>query len=350
MDNRKITIPIVIVLIIAVVSLGVAFAAFSTTLNINGTAAVESTTWDIFFTSQDDGPKPTQSTTVPAANISTGGTTAENISASYVATTYTWNASFKSPGDRIVYTIYVKNGGNYNAQVSNIVKPAVQCTTDPQNACQYISYNLWTDSTGTTPLTTSFTVDAGDTEVFYLIAELSSSYGGNDGSGLVQSDLTTDAISATVTFQQTSSAISNNAGNGGNGGNSPANITYYGKIDTEQGTSADWVNSLSDLSAQDAYIKSSGGESFTCLVYNSTEYCIGTSSTTSDLETLCQTLGWEYQTEVSSDPIGSCNYFVGYDVAAYINLTETKSVDVSGLSGTNCGIDPLNHSPATYCN
>ncbi len=225
MENKKITIPIVIVLIIAVVSLGVAFAAFSTTLNINGTAAVESTTWDIFFTSQDDGPKPTQSTTVPAANISTGGTTAENISASYVATTYTWNASFKTPGDRIVYTIYVKNGGSYNAQVSNITKPAITCTNDTKSACSHLSYNLYTDNAGNTPLTTSFTVDAGETEVFYLIATLDSSYGGNDGSGLVQSDLTTDAISATVTFQQSSSAVSNsNSGNsGGNGGgNTPS--------------------------------------------------------------------------------------------------------------------------------
>ena len=62
MENKKITIPVIIILVIAVVSLGIAFATFSTVLNINGSADVAATSWDIFFTTEDDGAKPTQST------------------------------------------------------------------------------------------------------------------------------------------------------------------------------------------------------------------------------------------------------------------------------------------------
>ena len=280
MGNKKITISIVAVLVIAIISLGIAFATFSTTLNINGSATVESTAWDIYFTTAaTNGAKPTTSTSMPSNTISTNSNTVTNATASILATTFTWHADFKTPGDKVVYTIYVKNGGDYNAQVSNIVKPAVQCTTDPDHACQYISYNLYTDSTGQTPLTTSFTVDAGDTEVFYLIAELSSSYGGNDGTGLVSSNLTTDSVSATVTFQQVSSAVTNGGNSGGNGGNSGG-----------------------EEPSQDIYLKTVSGEQNVCVLYNSTEYCFGRTTTSTDVSQFCTSIG-----ETSSSGEG-CNH------------------------------------------
>ena len=215
MKNRKITIIIVISLVAVIISLGVAFAVFSTTLNINGGAAVEATSWDIFFTTEADGTKPTQETTVPAANILTSGTAINNY-ASILATTFSWNASFISPGDKIVYTIYVRNAGNYNAQVSNIYTPAITCTNDSKNACNKLSYGLYTDNNGTTPLTTSFTLDAGETNIIYLIAKLDSSYGGANLEDLVTSNVTINTISATVTFEQVGSAITNNNSGGGN--------------------------------------------------------------------------------------------------------------------------------------
>ena len=153
MNNKKVTISIIIVLVLSVISLGVAFATFSTTLNINGSAEVEATSWDIFFTTENDGAKPTQETTVPNANIDPHGT-ATNNSATILATTFNWNANFKSPGDKIIYTIYVKNGGNYNAQVSSINTPQISCSNDTKNACQQLSYGLYTDTAGNTPLST----------------------------------------------------------------------------------------------------------------------------------------------------------------------------------------------------
>lgn len=199
--RRGFTVAIIAGLVVAVVGLGVAFAAFSTVLNINGSATVETSSWDIFFTTASNGTKPSTSTAVPAANISQSGSAVSN-SASIVATTFTWNASFTKPGDKIVYTIYVKNGGSYNAKVSGISTPAISCSNDTKSACTHLSYGLYTDSGGQNALSNSFTVNSGSTGVIYLIATLDSTYGGNDGSGLVSTAITTSTISATVTFQQ----------------------------------------------------------------------------------------------------------------------------------------------------
>ena len=204
--KRGTMIAVVAGLIIAVVSLGVAFATFSQTLNINGTATVQATSWDVYFTdAATNGTKPSSSTSMPSNTIDPSGTV-NNATASIVATTFTWSANFKSPGDKVVYTIYVKNGGSYNAQVSNISTPAITCTSDTKSACTHLSYGLYTDTARQNPLTTSFTVNSGATGTFYLIATLDNSYGGNDGSGLVSTPITTDNIPATVSFEQVGSA------------------------------------------------------------------------------------------------------------------------------------------------
>ena len=203
--NRGSVIAIVAALVVAVISLGVAFAAFSTTLNISGSATVQASSWDVYFTTTaTNGTKPGSSTDMPGGTIAPTGTT-NNATASIVATTFTWSANFKSPGDRVVYTIYVKNGGNYNAKVSNITTPTISCTTDPKSACSHLHYGLYTDSTGETALTNAFQVNAGQTGTIYLVAYLDSSYGGT-GADLVSTAVTTDAISATVSFEQVGSA------------------------------------------------------------------------------------------------------------------------------------------------
>lgn len=206
--KRGTTVAIVIALIVAIVSLGVAFAAFSTTLNINGTATVQATTWDIYFTGDGtDYTKPSSTGNLPAANIAPSGT-ATNDTATINATTFTWAANFKSPGDKIVYTIYVKNAGDYNAQVSNVVLPAISCTNDTKSACTHLHYGLYKNASGAsgTEVTTSDTIPAKGSATYYLVAYLDSSYGGNDGSGLVSTSITTSTISATITFQQTGNA------------------------------------------------------------------------------------------------------------------------------------------------
>ena len=334
MRNNKMTISIIAVLVISIISLGVAFAVFSTTLNINGSASVEATNWDIFFTTENDGAKPTQTTTVPEANITPSGTATNNL-ATIVATTFTWSANFKSPGDKIIYTIYVKNGGNYNARVSNISMPTITCTTDPKSACSELSYGLYTDTAGNTPLSTSFTVDAGDTEVFYLIAELSENYGGTSGANLVTTDVTSSTISATVTFEQTGTAVLNSGTTGGgtSGGNSGGSgssvstrylASYTYNSQTGEYT-YEWADDLDDLAEvqyynqiPNAYIKEVNNTISGCLKSSNEEYCLTGYETPSDFKQFCSNSGGtlEYEWE-DDDSLLYCYIDDGYISASY---------------------------------
>ena len=225
--KRGTTIAVVAALIIAVVSLGIAFAAFSTTLNINGTATVKATKWDIYFS--DTGAE--NSKTAASSSISSitpsntaGWTTTATGTGTYAsATTISWNASFKTPGDKVVYKFYVRNDGDYNAKVSNTPvsrqgsatgETAFTCTTgSPAQAettvCSHIHYGLYTDAAGTTPVAQNLQLSAHNNDEYYLIAWLDESYGGNDGQGLAPADVTTATISTTVTYSQDGSAVSN---------------------------------------------------------------------------------------------------------------------------------------------
>lgn len=303
MNNRKITISIIVILVLAVISLGVAFATFSTVLNINGSASVETSSWDIYFTTlASGGTRPSSSTAMPSNTITPTGTVSD-ATASIVATTFTWSANFKSPGDKVVYTIYVKNGGSYNAKVTSINTPTIQCTTDPKNVCSKLSYGLYTDSAGTTELTTSFTVDAGDTETFYLIAKLADDYGGTSGENLAGSDVTTSQISATVTFGQegiSSSSGGNSGGNSGGsgGGNTPALTTRYLASSTYNSSTGEyeeeWVDEINILSDPTLYIKESNNTKSACFNISSQEYCITKDTYPAELVQFCESIGGDY--------------------------------------------------------
>lgn len=87
--------------------MAVGYAAFSTSLNINGTASITSN-WDVEITDIVAGtPVGTASST--SAKVADGG-----LSASFGTT-------LKSPGDSITYTVTVQNKGDLNAKLSGIV-------------------------------------------------------------------------------------------------------------------------------------------------------------------------------------------------------------------------------------
>ena len=115
MNNRKITIAIIIVLVIATVSLGIAFATFSTTLNITGTASVESSTWNIVFEGI------TNPNTLDAPTI-TG--TAEVITAPTIKNNATeisnYAVALKTPGDSVTYNFRIHNKGDYAADLTSL--------------------------------------------------------------------------------------------------------------------------------------------------------------------------------------------------------------------------------------
>ena len=102
MKQKKI---IIVSLCIAVCIMVIGFAAFSTTLNINGTSSIESN-WSVVFTNIQELSK-TNGVTINSAPTASG-------------TTATFDVDLQKPGDKIEYQITVENEGTLDAIIENI--------------------------------------------------------------------------------------------------------------------------------------------------------------------------------------------------------------------------------------
>ena len=123
---------VVVVLLIVVAGLTVAFAALSTTLNINGTAYLDAAKWGIRFENLSS---PTK---IGSATI-TGTAKIEETKAAEITG---MNVSLSIPGDKIVYTVDLINKGTINAKIDNIEK-----TVLTQEQQRYLTFKV-TDKNG----------------------------------------------------------------------------------------------------------------------------------------------------------------------------------------------------------
>ena len=103
---------VVVVLLIVIAGLTVAFAALSTTLNINGTAYLDAAKWGIRFENLSSPTKIGSATTTGTAKIE------ETKAASITG----MNVSLSIPGDKVTYTVDLVNKGTINAKIDNIEK------------------------------------------------------------------------------------------------------------------------------------------------------------------------------------------------------------------------------------
>ncbi len=123
---------VVVVLLIVVAGLTVAFAALSTTLNINGTAYLDAAKWGIRFENLSSPTKIGSATTTGTAKI-------EETKAAEITG---MNVSLSIPGDKIVYTVDLVNKGTINAKIDNIEK-----TVLTQEQQRYLTFKV-TDKNG----------------------------------------------------------------------------------------------------------------------------------------------------------------------------------------------------------
>ena len=123
---------VVVVLLVVIVGLTVAFAALSTTLNINGTAYLDAAKWGIMFENLSSPTKIGGATTTGTAKIE------ETKSASITG----MNVNLSIPGDKIVYTVNLVNKGTINAKIDNIEKTVL---TEEQQ--RYLTFKV-TDKNG----------------------------------------------------------------------------------------------------------------------------------------------------------------------------------------------------------
>ena len=123
---------VVVVLLIVVAGLTVAFAALSTTLNINGTAYLDAAKWGIKFKNLSEPVKVGTATTTGTAKIE------ETKSAEITGI----NVGLSTPGDKVTYTVDLVNEGTINAKIDNIEKTVL--TSEQQ---KYLTFKV-TDKSG----------------------------------------------------------------------------------------------------------------------------------------------------------------------------------------------------------
>jgi len=206
MERRRGTIlVVVIVLVIAIISLGIAFAAFSTNLTIGGTATVQASNWKIFFASSASGTEPGSATALPAGNITTNGA-ATSTTASLAATSFTFGATLTTPGDYVIYKFYARNTGDYDAIISNTITPAITCKyadeTSAQTFCNsHVTYGIYKNSACTQAVAKDQTLNSGSNAEYYVKIMLNDNFNSN-GSDLPTQAVTVTATTLTVTYSQ----------------------------------------------------------------------------------------------------------------------------------------------------
>ena len=123
---------VVVVLLIVIAGLTIAFAALSSSLNINGTAYLDAAKWGIRFENLSSPTKIGSVTITGTAKIE------ETKSAEITGI----NVSLSTPGDKVTYTVDLVNKGTINAKIDNIEKTVL--TSEQQ---KYLTFKV-TDKNG----------------------------------------------------------------------------------------------------------------------------------------------------------------------------------------------------------
>lgn len=107
-------------LLFAVVAMSVGYAAFATTLNINGTATIAGE-WDVEIT---------------GITSAFTGSAEDKTAPTFTATTATFDAKLVAPGDTATYTVTVENKGSIDASLDSIT------LTPQQDGSEAIIYTV----------------------------------------------------------------------------------------------------------------------------------------------------------------------------------------------------------------
>ena len=115
----------IILLLVAIVAMSVGFAVFSSTLNIEGSASVESSNWNIAF--DEDSYQETSGSVVASDKTIN-------------ATSMTYSLTLTEPGDFYEFTINVENTGTFNANLTGLTLSSF--LTEQAKYLKYsVSYN-----------------------------------------------------------------------------------------------------------------------------------------------------------------------------------------------------------------
>ena len=213
MKDRKLTIGVIAVLIISVIGLGIAFAAFSQTLTINGSAEVEASKWQVVFegmTSASTIDAPTTSGTASEITRPTIKSNDTEIS--------TYSVSLKTPGDSITYNFKIHNKGDFAANLGSLTISGVNRPSSPISGASLVTDSsiatanastlavieykfYYTDNNALVGQDPRDCLEPGESENVSLKITFSSS-DATDTSILPSSDLVLDNLGVSATYNQ----------------------------------------------------------------------------------------------------------------------------------------------------
>lgn len=138
------------------VIMSIAYAAFSTALTISSTASIDAS-WNVAFDTTK-----TSGTGVIATTTGKSGATAPSGTLTYSDGQHaTINTTLHQPGDKVVYTLTIKNTGSLDATLGNpTLSSATGCTISGK-VCT--SSNGYLKITAANPASSSLTASTGTT-------------------------------------------------------------------------------------------------------------------------------------------------------------------------------------------
>lgn len=120
--QRKRKVIVIVALLVIIMGVSVAYAAMSTTLNINGTANVVPATWDIHFENL-----------APAVTTGDATDTKDGVPVPTISddtlTISDFDVTLTKPGDSVVYTFDIVNNGTLDAKLSTLTMPLTTALT-----------------------------------------------------------------------------------------------------------------------------------------------------------------------------------------------------------------------------
>ncbi len=168
-------------LLAVVFVMAVGYAAFATTLTINGTASISSS-WNVHF----DTTKTTNASGVVTPTTGTGGTTAPSGTVAYDGNlTANVSASLNQPGDKVEFVLTIMNEGSLAATLGTPSVSGTGTTTCSSNVCTSQGGHI--QFTVDNPLSSSLVASTGTTTIKVTAEFLNTSVtslAGNETAGI----------------------------------------------------------------------------------------------------------------------------------------------------------------------
>ena len=144
--NKKMIGIAIIALVISLVSVGIAFAAMSQDLTVNGAGTFNPANWSVKFN--------TSSLVVTPVGDATG--TTPTITSTTIGS---YSVTLTKPGDSVNYLFKVENSGSLDAAIAVLTKNAPTCTgtgasavADAALVCDNLVYTLTYNTVGGSPV------------------------------------------------------------------------------------------------------------------------------------------------------------------------------------------------------